>query len=155
MLLIGFAAAALSLVVASAHAQDRVWIGDTYEEGASLIYGTPDTGDIALSFSCARGSGKVAFSYIFEPINPTEGARVEVTLEAGDIIMPVQTTGTRLEMDDIFVLEGQIPFDAQLVDLLTSQGALEVFVEDGSEEIPLEGARQAGRKLFETCPLSR
>lgn len=143
--------ALLVALVAPAHAQERIWIGSAHDDGASLVYGTPESGDLALSFDCAKGSDALAFSYAFEPVNATDGVKVEVTLQAGDIIVPIETIGARLEMDDLFVLEGQTKLDNRFVDLITSSGILQIFVEDGSEEIPLDGAREAAESLTRTC----
>lgn len=132
-------------------AQDRVWIGHSYEEGAALIYGVPDSGDMTLSFDCATKSGTLAFVYAFEPANAVEGAKVDVLLQTGEVNLPVATTGARLEMDDIFILEGEVKFDAMTARLFTSDGVLRIQVGDDSETIPLEGAREAAQALLQTC----
>lgn len=127
------------------------WHGQKTEQGASLFYGIPQTDHAPLSFSCARGSDDLTFAFAFAPINAVDGVQVEVLLEAGDIAVPIATTGARIEMDDSFILEGKTVLDARLVDLLGSSGMLSVFVEDGSEEYPLDGAREAATVLIETC----
>ncbi|WDR01928.1 hypothetical protein PSQ19_14665 [Devosia algicola] len=93
----------------------------------------------------------LTFALAFAPINALNGVEVEVLLEAGDLAVPIATTGTRIEMDDSFILEGRIALDAKLTDLLTAGGTLSVFVEDGAEEFPLGGAREAATSLIQTC----
>lgn len=127
------------------------WHGDKWEHGASLFYGVPQTDHAPLSFACPEGGSELVFTFAFAPINAVDGVKVEVLLEAGDISVPIATTGARIEMDDSFILEGRTPLDARLIDLLGSDGMLSVFVEDGAEEYPLDGAREAAAALIETC----
>lgn len=133
-------AALVCLTPMMAQAEENLgWHGQKDEHGASLFYGIPQTDHAPLSFSCAQGSDELTFAFAFAPINAVDGVKVEVLLEAGDISVPVATTGARIEMDDSFILEGRTVLDARLVDLLTSRGTLSVFVEDGSEAShPLE-----------------
>ncbi|RDE10417.1 hypothetical protein [Pelagibacterium lacus] len=127
------------------------WHGQKGEGGASLFYGIPQSDYAPLFFSCAQGSDELAFVFVFAPIEAVDGVEVEVLLEAGDISVPIATTGARIEMDDSFILEGRTVLDARLADLLTSRGTLSVFVEDGAEDYPLDGAREAATALLETC----
>ncbi|MCR6672158.1 hypothetical protein [Devosia ginsengisoli] len=144
--------AASLILPTTAMAQDNPgWHGTAYEGMATLFYGTPQSDHAELSFSCEAGSGTATFVFAFAPIRAVDGVEVVVTLEAGDISLPIQTTGILLEMDDQFLLEGQVPLDAQLTDLLGSEGVLSVFVEDGSAEYSLDGAMEAATDLLETC----
>ncbi|MGQ3672053.1 hypothetical protein ACT6QG_06620 [Xanthobacter sp. TB0136] len=127
------------------------WHGEKWERGASLFYGVPQTDHAPLSFACPDGGSELVFTFAFAPINAVDGVEVEVLLEAGDISVPIATTGARIEMDDSFILEGRTMLDARLLDLLGSRGMLSVFVEDGAEEYPLDGAREAAAALIETC----
>ena len=138
-------------LVQGVEAQENLqWNGEEYAESAYLAYGVPETAHVRLFLSCERG-GNVAFAYAFEPIDATDGVIVTVTLEAGGTSLPIEATGVRLEMDDLFILEAEIPLDDRLQDVLTAQGVLSVFVEDGSEDIPLDGARAAAKPLARTC----
>lgn len=127
------------------------WHGQRGTHGASLFYGIRNADQARLAFSCTRGSNELTFTFAFAPGNALEGAGVEVLLEAGGISVPIATTGARIAVDDRFILEGKTVLDARLADLLTSRGTLSVFVEDGSEEYPLDGAREAAAALIETC----
>lgn len=140
------------LVSHGATAEENLgWHGDATGEGATLFYGIPQSGYGQISFACQAGSDTVTFAFFFEPVMANDGVEVVVLLQAGDIEVPIHTTGTRSLMDDQFVLEGQAVLDARLADLLTSRGTLLVFVEDGAEEYPLDGAREAAAALIETC----
>lgn len=144
--------AASLMLPAGAMAQDNPgWHGTAYEGMATLFYGTPQSDHAELSFSCEAGSGTATFVFAFAPIQAVDGVEVVVTLEAGDISLPIQTTGLLLEMDDQFLLEGEVPLDDRLAELLGSEGVLSVFVEDGAAEYALDGALDAASDLFETC----
>jgi len=145
--------AALSCCLpALATAQENLgWHGEKGEHGASLFYGIPQTDHAPISFACEKGGDELTFVFAFAPINAVDGVKVEVLLEAGDISVPIATTGARIEMDDSFVLEGRTKLDARLTDLITSHGTLSVVVEDGAEDYPLDGAREAASALIETC----
>ena len=145
------AALSCCLPVMATAEENLGWHGDKGEHGASLFYGIPQSDHAPLSFSCPQGGDELVFAFGFEPVNATGGAEVEVLLQAGDIEVPIATTGARIEMDDSYVLEGRTVLDARLTDLITSRGTLHVFVEDGSEEFPLDGAREAASALIETC----
>ena len=143
--------AALTLPAAARAEENPGWHSDVHDGTATLFYGIPQSDYGPIAFSCQAGSAEVRFVYAFEPVAAADGVEVLVILQAGDIEVPVTTTGARMQMDDQFLLEGETPLDARLADLLTSQGTLLVFVEDGAEEYSLDGAREAATVLIETC----
>ncbi len=151
------AAAAIALLsIASiqssrAHAEQTTWFGTRSEDGASLIYGTPNSGYGKIALSCVAGQDDLSFVYEHEPVGAKDGLKVEVLLSAADLEVAIPTTGTRLEMDDVFILEGQTKLDNRLRDLLTSAGSLTVTIQDGAAEYPLDGAASAARDLLEVC----
>jgi hypothetical protein len=144
-------AIALLGTCAGSRAEDLSWFTLSEGRGATLIYGIPDSGYAPISFRCERPDGNLAVVIDHEPINAVEGMSMEVLLSAGDIEVPVATKGARLEMDNLFILEGEIPLDARLEGLLTSAGPLNVTIEDGAEEYPLADAEQAVRDLVAAC----
>lgn len=140
------------LWLSPAQAQEVLaWHGRAEGSRASLSYGILNTDYGPLSFSCTEGGDGLTFTYMHEPVDAHDGVEVEVWLQAGGIKMPIRTFGWRLELDDVFVLKGKTELDDRLIDILTSRGKLLVFVEDGSEEFPLEGAREAAAHLIEAC----
>lgn len=120
-------------------------------EGAVLIYGTPDSGYAPLSFRCDGKAAALDVVIEHEPINAVNGVKVEAFFSAGDIEIAMATTGTRLDMDDLFILEGQTPLDERFQDLITSSGPLTMTIEDGAEEYPLEGVRDPAREFLKLC----
>ncbi len=135
-----------------ARAQETLsWHGRAEGGTISLSYGIPDSDYALLSFSCTPDGEGVIFTYAYEPIQSREGAEVEVLLQVRDIEVGIPTKGFRLELDDAFLVQGKTQLDDRLVELITSRGILMVFVEDGSEEYPLDGAREAAAHLIENC----
>ena len=132
-------------------ADEPGWQGEAGAHGASLYYGIPQSDYAPVSFSCTPDGDGLSFALAFTPGAAEDGAEIEVLLQAGDIMVPLQATGFYVEMDDSFVLEGRTVLDARLADLLTARGTLMVFVEDGAEEYPLDGAREAAAPLLKTC----
>ena len=137
-------------LTATAAEENPRWHGGADENGASLFYGIPQSDHARLSFSCQRG-GDLAVVFAFEPVTAGLGDELEIVLEAGGIEVPVVTTVAWIEMNSSVVLEGRTALDAPLVDLLGAGGTLTVFAEDGAEEFPLDGAREAASGLIETC----
>lgn len=147
-----FALLVAGLLVPFTMAEENLgWHGGAHEGGATLFYGIPQSDHTEISFSCQAGSDAATFVFAFAPIMAVDGVEVDVILEAGDIAVPIHTTGMLMEMDDQFLLEGQVAVDMRLIDLLTSRGILSVFVEDGAAEYPLDGAREAATALIEAC----
>lgn len=145
-------AAGLLFAPSVASADEVKWFvlpGET--EGAVLIYGTPDSGYAPLSFRCDGKGGALDVVIEHEPINAVNGVKVEAFFSAGDIEIAMATTGTRLDMDDLFILEGQTPLDKRFQDMITSSGQLIMTIEDGAEEYPLDGARDAASEFFKLC----
>ena len=134
-----------------ASAEQVIWFGNRSEDGASLTYGTPDSGYGKIVFSCEAGQDDVYFIYEHKPIIAEEGTQVEVFLAAGGVEIAIPTTGSRLEIDDAFLLEGLTKLDDNLRKILTAGGDLIVTVEDGSEEFPLDGAADAAKHLLQVC----
>lgn len=132
-------------------ADEVIWFGNRTEDGASLIYGTPNSGYGKIAFTCLAGHDDLTFVYEHEPIDARDGVEVDVFLSAGEIEVAIPTTGTRLEIDDSFILEGRTKLDDRLRKLLTSTGTLIVTIEDGSDEYPLDGASKAAKHLLDVC----
>lgn len=136
----------------AAAAEDLSWFTQPAENGgAVLIYGTPDSGYAPVSFRCDRPGDPLIVVIEHEPANAEDGVKVEVLLSAGDIEVPLATTGTRLLMDDLFILQGETPLDARLHDLLTSRGPLVLSIEDDRQDYPLYDAAEAVQALLEAC----
>lgn len=135
----------------SASAQEKLeWLGWSGEGAASLVYGVAESDHVLLSLSCEQGS-PIRLVYPYEPRQARDGGAYDLTLKVGKQTLSMETTGTRLEMDDLFILEGDLPKGTSLVGLLTGGDILTVGVDKDVSELPLGGAATAASALLEIC----
>jgi hypothetical protein len=127
------------------------WHGWSAEGSAQLLYGVAESDHVLLSFSCEKTGAPIRVVYPYEPKSARDGGAYEVTLTAGTKSLALNATGTRLEMDDLFILEGELPKGGDLVSLLTGGKTLSVSVDKDVTDIPLDDAAAAGSALFEIC----
>ncbi len=146
------AALACLLPAGAAAAEKSGWHGDADTDGASLHYGIPQSDHPPVSFSCMPDGNGLTFVFAFTPSTPIDSAQVDVLLRAGDIAVPIRTTGMHMEVPSrLFILEGRTVLDDRLIDLITLDGTLTVSVENEVKEYPLEGAREAAAPLIRSC----
>jgi hypothetical protein len=131
--------------------EGRQWIGIAGPDGASLLYGTPQSDDIVIGFRCERATDELVVSFRFEPVGAADGMEIDMELfsEGSAVVLPA--TGERMLLDDAFVLEARTELDPALRRIITEGETLSVMVQDGVEEIPLDGAAEEAAALFEAC----
>jgi len=137
---------------APAEAQDgRQWIAATSSDSVRLLYGTPNSGDVALNFTCDRAKKSIKFSYAFEPAGAKSGMRIDVELssEGGKVVL--SATGRRLDMDDLFVLEATTRVDAALRGTLAEGRTLSIRVQTHVEAFPLADVAKQAAGLIAAC----
>jgi hypothetical protein len=127
------------------------WHGWSGDGAAQLVYGVAESDHVLLSFACEQTGSPISLVYPYEPEQPKDGGLYDLTLKAGKQSLSLKTTGTRLEMDDLFILEADMPAGANIVGLLTAGKTLSVTVGKDLTELPLQGAATAGSALFEIC----
>jgi len=146
-------ASALTILPAlEAAAQDgRRWIALGSEQSSALVYGTPDSDDLVISFACMPATRQVKVAFTHEPVGAKDGMRIGMELFSEGGRLMLDATGERLQLDDIFVLEAKTTLSPALRRLLTEGRTLSVMVQDGVEEIPLDGAAEAAAGLIAAC----
>lgn len=127
------------------------WIGWSDDEAASLVYGIANSDHVLISLACQNRAGPVTLVYPQEPKGAKDGAFYSLELRASDHVLTIRTKGVRLEMDDLFILEGEIPRKADLLALLSSGQKLTVAVGKDVTDLPLAGAAVAGSALLDIC----
>lgn len=147
------AAALIALVPGRpAVSEERLeWIGWSGEGGASLVYGIANSDHVILSLACQQGGGPVTLVYPHEPKGAEDGAFYSLDLRSGDRNLTIRTTGVRLEMDDLFILEGELQRKVDLVGLLNGGETLTVAFGQDVTQLPLAGASVAGSAFLELC----
>jgi len=135
----------------TASADERQWIGTANVGSVVLAYGTPDSDDVAISFSCDQTTKALTVSVILEPADAKDGMRVDVMLasESGQIVL--NATGQRLAMDDSFMLQATTRLDPSLRRILTEGRTLSIRASGSTDTIPLAGAREQAQKLIDAC----
>lgn len=145
--------------VAEAQAEaGRRWTGGGDAESGWLAYGTPETDDLVVHFSCERAMRRLLVTYLFEPVVAEDGGRVFLEIfsvgvgeDGASVILPLEATGHRLLLDDAFLLEARTAWNPALRRLIVEGRELSIMVEDGVEELPLEGAAEQAAELFRAC----
>ena len=136
----------------SAAAQDRrQWIGASNPDNVMLLYGTPNTDDVAIAFTCERATKSIRFAYTFEPAGARNGMRIDMELSSDSGKVVLNATGRRMEMDDAFVLEATIRADAALRRTLTGGRTLSISVQGRAQAFPLAGAGKQAAELMAAC----
>lgn len=132
------------------------WIGQITEDGAALRYAIPESDGIKIDFHCYRTSRAIVVHYEHAPQAAKEGGKFDVRLSVRGrdpgLSVTIAATGRRLELDDLFVLEGETRMTPALRRLLADGGSLLVQVDGRTEEIPLKGIAAAAKQLFASCP---
>jgi hypothetical protein len=151
------ACALFVLAFSPAQAADEYkWIGQITEDGAALSFAIPQSDASKLDFHCDRRTKKIVVNYEHEPKDPRDGMKLTLQLSrkgnAAAANVNIATTGQRLELDDKFLLQGEIRMSPQLRRILSEGGTLLATVNGQTDEIPLDGAMQAARRLFASCP---
>jgi len=131
--------------------EGRQWIASQSPEGASLIYGTPQSDDVLLRFSCDATTKELTVAFAFEPVGAMDGMQLDMELFSDGGGLVLNATGERMLMDDAFVLEAKTSLEPELRQILTQGETLSIMVQDGVEEIPLAGAAKDAAALFEQC----
>lgn len=131
--------------------EDLGWHSWTGEGAASLVYGMAESDYVLLSLSCESPEGPVLIFFPHEPESAKDGASYRLTLEAGTRAVTIETTGRRMEMDDLFILEGQLPKGAALKGLLGGAGMLKASVGKDVTELPLATAGKAALEFLAVC----
>lgn len=150
---------AVSISLASmlpAGAGEYRWIGQITEDGSALSYAIPESDGIKIDFHCDRKTRAIVVNYAREPKAAKDGGKfnIRVSVRGRDpgLNVTIAATGQRLELDDLFVLQGQTRMTPALRRLLAEGGTLLVEVDGRPEEIPLKGIAAAAKQLFASCP---
>lgn len=143
--------ALLSVFATAAMAQEREWITAESDAGVEMMYGTPESDDILFAIRCDAKSKEIFIGFAHEPIGVRSGGAIDLTLfsESGETVIP--SKASYLDTMDIWLIETTSIDAEKLRPIVTEGTALSVMVQDGSEEIPLEGTADGFKALFEAC----
>ncbi|THV16617.1 hypothetical protein [Rhizobium rhizophilum] len=131
--------------------EELTWHAWSGEGAASLVYGMAESDYVLLSLACESADGPVMLFFPYEPAGAQDGSAYRLTLENGSQALTTETTGSRMEMDDLFMLEGRLPRGEELKGLLGGTGVLKVSVGKDVTELPLASAGNAAREFLAVC----
>jgi hypothetical protein len=139
-----------------AQASEYRWIGQITEDGSALSYAIPQSDGVKLDFHCDRKTRAIVVNYDHEPKAAKDGGKFDLHLSVRGrdpgLAVTIAAIGRRLELDDLFALQGRTRMTPALRRLLSEGGTLLVRVDGRVEEIPLKGITAAAKQLLASCP---
>jgi len=141
---------------AAAFAQESPpqWMLSTYEDDLTLAWGTPDTDHVEIMFHCPVGSDVVAFTYFAALPDAPGGLATQVRISGNAGEYAIAVMGTRLDLDDLMVLEGGLNFDETLSAILLEDGTFTVSVEgEPDRTYTTAGGEKAFATIAAACPV--
>lgn len=150
LLLIAF----LCVPVGQAVSEDgRRWLGETFDEGASLIYGTPESDDVPIGFVCDRVKHQLRLTLMLGSDVPPRKGLVKAELAAQPMSERWSVSGefAVLEGFDATIFEGTGKFDVPLARMLKQGKLLAVTIGRQSFQFPLAGAAEAMKPIEGAC----
>lgn len=129
----------------------RQWLGSTGRDYALVLYGTPHTDDVLISFRCNRATKTIAMVNMFEPMGARDGMRIDMELISEGGRLTLNATGSRVMLNDAFVLEATTKDGVALSRVLSGRGTLSIRVRNGIQRIPLVGSQAHVAELIEAC----
>jgi hypothetical protein len=129
-------------------AQEREWSWDMTDEDAYLVFGTPNTDDVGISFWCKMGSGKIK---VFVPSTTTKknSTKEKVTLSAGGESFDLNGKVEPSEDMNILIVESETNWDHPVFSTLTRADVVSVTVAGHESRFPLVEANL--QDLMKVC----
>ena len=129
----------------------RMWIAHADQDIISLAYGLPESDDVPLSFVCDRATKTVTVSVQLEPVRNPDPETLPIEISAGESRLALTAQGSRLEIDDSFMLSASTPATPELAKLFAG-GKLSILAEQKTTEFPIDDvARKGGEEIVEGC----
>ncbi len=137
----------LGLVASQAIAQEREWSWDVTDDEAFLVFGTPNTDDVGISFWCKRASGKVK---VFTS-QPSKGADLplKLTLQISGQVYQFKSTPSVDSNLGSIAAETEIPLTHAVFKALLEADYFTVSIGQHVTSVPLADANVA--TLIKEC----
>jgi hypothetical protein len=133
----------------SARSQEREWSLDRTDQDAFLVFGTPNTDDVGVSFWCGLGSKRLRFYLPLraKPDDSDHQSELQFMIESETFKAAGKITTD--QASEISTLEADFKIDDSLVLKLQSAGYFAVTADGQKRTIPLDGADFSG--LIRLC----
>ncbi len=119
-----------------AHSQEREWSWDMTDEDAFLVFGTPNTDDVGISFWCKIGSGKIKVVVPSTSVkNGTSEAKLNLTANGRSFDF-----GGKVENSDnetVFMIEAEAVSDNPVFAEMEKAEVLSVAAAGHTSKYPL------------------
>jgi len=145
------ASAVIGFAVPAAAEENLSWGGWSSDGSASLFYGLAESDHVLLSLACESRDSPILLAVPYESADAKDGAAYPLTLSVGSDALTVDTTGSRMEMDDLFILVGELPNGSDIKSLLTGTGMLKVAIGTEVTELPLDSIGKAAQEFLAVC----
>jgi hypothetical protein len=140
---IGRVCGLLLALSAVAHAQEsRSWMLDESGDGVALMYGTPDSDDILIGFSCDPRDRNMRIVEAVETTKLMPGNKAKVRLKAGNATLELTGDTVANELSGTVTIEVVGAPNPRIPALLKAGPMLTIEVDGGSANIPLAGVAQ-------------
>ena len=143
MLRIVSTCAVLVALTVSIHAQEnRSWMLDESGDGVALMYGTPDSDDILIGFSCDPRERNMRIVEAVETSKLVPGNKAKLRLKAGTTTLDLTGDAVANELSGTVTIEVVSAPNPRVPALLKAGPTLSIEVDGGSATIPLAGVTQ-------------
>ena len=137
------ACAVLLVLAAGVQAQEsRSWMLDESGDGVALMYGTPDSDDILIGFSCDPRDRNMRIVEAVESSKLVPGNKAKLRLKAGTATLELTGDTVANEVSGTVTVEVVGPPNPRVAALLKAGPTLSIEVDGGSANVPLAGVAQ-------------
>jgi len=146
------AACLAAVLTLPAPAQEaRTWIFDDSSEAVTLQYGTPESDDVVIAFSCEANSRMMRIAEFLASSNLTPGRTARLRLARGNVSLEYPGQALANETDGNAYLEVTTAADRKLFALLRAGPSLAINIAGTQATIPLTDATPHVAALEKFC----
>jgi hypothetical protein len=129
----------------------RTWIFDDNAETATLQYGTPESDDVVIAFSCEANSKMMRIAEFLASSSLTPGRTARLRLARGNVSLEYTGQALANETDGDVYLEVVTAADRKLFALLKAGPSLTIDIAGTQTTIPLTNATPHVAALERFC----
>jgi hypothetical protein len=129
----------------------RTWIFDDSPESVTLQYGTPESDDVVIAFSCEANSKTIRIAEFLASSSLTPGRSARLRLARGNVSLEYPGQALANETDGNAYLEVTTAADRKLFALLKTGPSLTIDIAGKQTTIPLTSATPHVAALEKFC----
>ena len=140
---------ALAFALPAAAQEQRRWLLDDAGDSATLQYGTPESDDVVIAFTCENKQLRISEFVGSTKLTPGQSASLKLSSGTASVVYNGQAVAN--EMDGTVNVEVVRAPDAKLFALLKSGQQLVIDVAGNQQTVPLRGAAQDVATFERAC----